>query len=70
MRIYPVHRHRFPARTFLDLFHRWIWVFIQQVVRGEDYAGSADAALCSPALQKTLLDRVQLSFTAHTLNRA
>ena len=47
------------GKAFLDLGQRGLGIFVEEVVGGEDHAGSADAALGSAAFEETLLDGVE-----------
>ena len=40
------------GEAFLDLYQCWVRVFFEQMVRGEDHAGGADAALGSAFSRK------------------
>ena len=49
-----------PGEAFLNLVQGWLWILIEQVVSGEDHAGSADAALRAAAFEEALLNGVEL----------
>ena len=50
---------KIPRESFLYLFQRGRWVFVQQMMRRENHARCADPTLRSAVLEKALLNRVQ-----------
>ena len=57
------------GEPFANLIHRGIGLSVQQVHRCENHPRRADAALRSAALQKSLLQRVQLFALRQSFNR-
>ena len=53
------------GQAFLDLFEGWVWVLREEMVSGEDHAGSADAALGSASLEEASLDGVEFFFVGY-----
>ena len=47
------------CEAFLDLFHGWVRIFVEKMMRGEDHAGRTYAALGSATFEEALLDGVE-----------
>jgi hypothetical protein len=52
------------GESFFDLLHGGVRVLGEEMVGGEDHAGSADAALGSALFEETLLDWVESFFVS------
>jgi hypothetical protein len=49
------------GEAFFDLVEGGVGVFVEEMMRGEDHAGGADAALRAAFFQEALLDRVKVA---------
>src|ERR1035441_8351361 len=50
------------GEAFLDFWEGGVRVFGQEMMRGKDHAGGADAALRATVIQEALLDGVEVSW--------
>ena len=58
------------GEAFLNLSHRWIGVLREEMVRGEDHARGAYAALRATFFEEALLDGVEVAFGGDAFDRA
>jgi hypothetical protein len=56
------------VEAFLNLYQCGLRMFVEEMVGGEDHAGSADAALGSALLEEALLDGVEFFFVGEAFD--